>query len=57
MNEASRSMRRQTDFVAVRFIDIVSPIWQAVDLMDNASRCPQSHSLIICIGEGFALLK
>ena len=25
--------------------------------MDNASRCPQSHNLIICIGEGFALLN
>ena len=25
--------------------------------MDNVSRCPQSHSLIICLGEGFALLK
>ena len=25
--------------------------------MDNASRCPQSHSLIICIGEGLALLS
>jgi transposase InsO family protein len=25
--------------------------------MDNASRCPQSHTLLICLGEGFALLK
>src|SRR4029078_13140291 len=25
--------------------------------VDNASRCPQSHSLIICIGEGLALLS
>ncbi|HLY89726.1 MAG TPA: hypothetical protein VKQ27_12140 [Acetobacteraceae bacterium] len=28
-----------------------------MDLMDNALRCPQSHNLIICLGEGFALLK
>ena len=25
--------------------------------MDNALRCPQSHTCIICLGEGFALLK
>ena len=40
----------------VRFIDIVSLVLEAVDLMNNALRCPLSHTASVDIGFDAAMV-